>query len=247
MVFDVVLGSDFDLQTTGAIGVNEDELADFLDNGRRAVGQDDASTHETAVRFRDLLGDDAVWAEPSTTGVDDLLAAIEAESSGLAEPSGPAVAATGLTRTPTPSPARSRRLMLVAAAAAVVVLAGVVGIVVRSSDDGAGRDFTVAGTELAPEASAVATVVETGSGVSIDLDVSGLPPAEPGTYYQAWVKGPDGLVTVGTFHMRDGDDSVELWSGVPLDRYPTLTVTLQDEGAGQESSGRVVLSGDVRG
>jgi hypothetical protein len=137
--------------------------------------------------------------------------------------------------------------MVVAAAAAVVVLAGVVGIIVRSSDDGAGRDFTVAGTELAPEASAVATVEETGSGVSIDLDVSGLPPAEPGTYYQAWVKGPDGLVTVGTFHMRDGDDSVELWSGVPLDRYPTLTVTLQDEGAGQESSGRVVLSGDVRG
>ena len=56
MVFDVVLGSDFDLQTTGAIGVNEDEFADFLDNGRRAAGQDDASTHETAVRFRDLLG-----------------------------------------------------------------------------------------------------------------------------------------------------------------------------------------------
>lgn len=33
----------------------------------------------------------------------------------------------------------------------------------------------------------------------------------------------------------------------PLDRYPTLTVTLQDEGGGQESSGRVVLSGEVGG
>jgi Anti-sigma-K factor rskA len=103
----------------------------------------------------------------------------------------------------------------------------------------------VAGTELAPDASAVARVEETGSGVAIELDVRDLPPAEPGTYYHAWLKGPDGLVTVGTFHMQDGDNTVELWSGVPLDRYPTLTVTLQQEGAGQESSGQVVLTAEI--
>jgi hypothetical protein len=149
------------------------------------------------------------------------------------------------TARPRPSARAGRRLMLVAAAAAIVILAGLAGILVRSGGDDGGQEFAVAGTELAPEASAVATVEETGSGVSIELDVSGLPPAEPGTYYQAWVKGPDGLVTVGTFHMRGGDDKVDLWSGVPLDRYPTLTVTLQQEEAGQESSGRVVLTGDV--
>ena len=241
MVFDVVLGIDFELRATGAIGVNEDEFADFLDTGSRAAGQGDASTRDSAVRFRDLLADDAVWAEPSPTGVDDLLAAIEAESGGRV------AAGTPVARPLAPSRGRSRRLMLVAAAAGIVLLAGLVGILVRSADDGAGQDFAVAGTELAPEASAVATVEETGSGVAIELDVRDLPPAEPGTYYQAWVKGPGGLVTVGTFHMRGGDDSVELWSGVPLDRYPTLTVTLQEEGAGQESSGRVVLSGDVGG
>jgi hypothetical protein len=93
----------------------------------------------------------------------------------------------------------------------------------------------------------VATVEETGSGVAIELDVRGLPRPSGARNYQAWMKGPDGLVTVGTFHMRGGDDSVELWSGVPPDRYPTLTVTLQQEGAGQESSGRVVLSGDIGG
>ena len=126
------------------------------------------------------------------------------------------------------------------------MVAGVVGILARPGDDG-GREFDVAGTELAPDASAVATVDERGSGVAIELDVRGLPPAEPGTYYQGWVKGPEGLVTVGTFHLRGGDDTVDLWSGVPLDRYPTLTVTLQDEGGGQESSGRVVLTGEVGG
>jgi hypothetical protein len=239
MVFDVVLGSDFD-RATGVIGVNEDEFADFLDSGRHAAGQGDESTRETAVRFRNLLADDAVWAEPSPTGVDDLLAAIRAEP-------GAPVAPTRLARAAAPSRPRNRRLTLVAAAAGLVILAGAVGILVRRADDGGGRDFAVAGTELAPDASAVATVEETRSGVAIELDVSGLPPAEPGTYYQAWVKGPDGLVTVGTFHMRGGDDNIELWSGVPLDRYPTLTVTLQDEGGGQESSGRVVLLGEVRG
>ncbi|HET6832655.1 MAG TPA: anti-sigma factor [Acidimicrobiales bacterium] len=221
--------------------MNEDELADFLDNGRLAAGQGDESTRDSAVRFRDLLADDAVWAEPRPTGVDDLLAGIEAESGGSV------AAAARMDRPQAPARARGRRLVLVAAAAGIVVLAGVVGILVRAADDGAGQNFAVAGTELAPGASAVATVEEAGSGVAIELDVSGLPPAEPGTYYQAWVKGPDGLVTVGTFHMRSGDDNVELWSGVPLDRYSTLTVTLQEEGAGQESSGRVVLSGDVRG
>ena len=244
MVFDVVLGNDFELRTTGAIGVNEDEFADFLDNGSRASDPRDESTRETATRFRDLLADDAVWAEPSPTGVDDLLAAIQTESGGTV-PAAPATAPAAQPRVP--SRRRSRRLMLVAAAAGIVAVAGFVGILVRSADDGAGQDFAVAGTELAPNAAGVGTVEETGSGVSIELDVSGLPPAEPGTYYQAWVKGPDGLVTVGTFHMRGGDDHVDLWSGVPLDRYPTLTVTLQREGAGQESSGRVVLSGEVGG
>ena len=220
--------------------MNEDEFADFLDDGSRAAGQRDQSTRDSAGRFRDLLADDAVWAEPSPTGVDDLLAAIEAESGGR-------VPAAPVAGPRAPSRGRSRRLMLVAAAAGVVAVAGLVGILVRTADDDAGQDFDVAGTELAPEASGVATVEETGSGVAIELDVSGLPPAEPGTYYQAWVKGPGGLVTVGTFHMRGGDDRVELWSGVPLDRYPTLTVTLQEEGAGQESSGQVVLSGEVGG
>jgi hypothetical protein len=240
MVFDGVLGIASEVRTTGAIGVNEDEFSDFLEDGHRGARHGDEPTHDTAIRFRDLLADDAVWAEPSPTGVDDLLAAIDAEA-GVGATTGAATAR------PARSRPRSRRLMLVAVAAGVVVLAGVVGALVRSADENESQTFAVAGTELAPDASAVASVDETGSGVAIELDVRDLPPAEPGTYYQAWVKGSEGLVTVGTFHMRGGDDKVDLWSGVPLDRYPTLTVTLQQEGGGQDSSGQVVLSGDIRG
>jgi hypothetical protein len=221
--------------------VNDDELADFLDRGGRGAGPAGSATPDAASRVRDLLAEDSTWAEPSPDGVEHLLAAIGAESGGR-----PAADAA-------PSPAAARRagrrrrtVVALSAAAALLVVAGVVGVIARSGDDG-GRPYDVAGTELAPDASAVATVDERGSGVAIELDVSGLSPAEPGTYYQGWVKGPEGLVTVGTFHLRGGDDTVELWSGVPLDRYPTLTVTLQDEGGGAESSGRVVLSGEVGG
>lgn len=190
----------------------------------------------------DLLADEPVWAEPRADGADGLLSAIRAEA--RADP-------TGLRRSRRPrGAARSRPwrrpLGLVAAAAAVVLVVAVaVAALSQAGDDTAGREVAIAGTELAPDASAVATVEELGSGVAIQLDVTELPPAEAGTYYQAWVKGPDGLVTVGTFHMRDGDDTIELWAGVDLDRYPTLTVTLQQEGAGQESSGQVVLSGEI--
>jgi hypothetical protein len=220
--------------------VNEDELADSLDPGGAAAGRGEAATG-AAGRIRDLLADGATWAEPAPEGVEDLLAAIAAEP-----PASPADVAAR----PSPPAARrgarrSRTLVALAAAAALVVVAGVVGLVARSGDGGGGREVDVAGTELAPDASAVATVEELGSGVAIELDVRDLPPAPPGTYYQGWVKGDDGLVTIGTFHMRGGDDTVDLWSGVPLDEYPTLTVTLQDEGAGQESSGRVVLTGVI--
>jgi hypothetical protein len=241
MVLAVVPGSDHDPRPAGAIGVNEDDFAEFLDSGRRppGPGAGDASPSDTSVRFRDLLADDAVWAEPSPRGADDLLAAIQADSPDTAlRPARPSPPRAGL---------GAHRRLILSAAAGLVILAGALGILLRVGDDGDGRRVEVAGTELAPDASAVVRVEETGSGVAIELDVRGLPPAEPGTYYQAWMKGPDGLVTVGTFHLRGGDDSIELWSGVPPDRYPTLTVTLQQEGAGQESSGRVVLSGDIRG
>ncbi len=53
------------------------------------------------------------------------------------------------------------------------------------------------------------------------------------------------LVPIGTFHAREGDGPIELWSGVDVADYPTMTVTIQQEGAGPESSGIVVLRGEI--
>jgi Anti-sigma-K factor rskA len=234
--------------------VNEDELAEFLESGRLPGAPGDAARTD-AEGVRDLLADESVWAEPDPGGLDAVLAAIGSEAGPAEHGSDHRPAAIPLEAgrarharrrgAPPGAAGRSRRLVLVAAAAAVVLVAGVAAGVLRSDGGGGGREVAIAGTDLAPDASATATVEDTPSGVSVALDVRGLPPAPPGTYYQAWVKGPSGVVTIGTFHVREGDDTVELWSGVELDHYPTLTVTIQQEGQGQESSGRVVLSGRI--
>jgi hypothetical protein len=43
------------------------------------------------------------------------------------------------------------------------------------------------------------------------------------------MKGPRGLVTIGTFHLRGGPGTVELWSAVSLTDYPAITVTREPE------------------
>ncbi|HZM41608.1 MAG TPA: anti-sigma factor [Acidimicrobiales bacterium] len=136
-----------------------------------------------------------------------------------------------------------------AAAAALVLVVGAAGLL--AVQDGnhergpEGEAFDIAGTEMAPDASAVATVDAKPAGVAIVLDVHGLPPAAPGTYYQAWVEGGAGKVTVGSFHMRGGDGWIYLWSGVEAARYPMLQVTLEHEGDGEQASDDVVLVGSI--
>jgi hypothetical protein len=209
------------------------------------------SDDELTRGLRDLLADEATWAEPAPGGADALLAAIRAEGgaqpSPLDSPEVPGQPSEPLPAAVVPLTARRRRWpRRLLAAAAVVLVAGVVSVVLLGRDDDtAGREVAIAGGDQAPDASAVATVEELGSGVAIELDVEGLPPAPPGTYYEAWVRNETVLVPIGTFHMRAGDEVVELWAGVDLDDFPTLTVTLQQEGAGQESSGQVVLRGEI--
>lgn len=223
-----------------------------------------------------LLADPLLWEEPPP-GLEDLVvAAIAAEAAaggppelardetrdeaGRPRPSaGPAPSSAGTVSGLDEHRARRterrawvRPFAAGAAAAAVVAVLVLGGIgVLGSDDDGsgpAGVEVALAGTELAPEASAVADVVDTPQGTRIDLDVTGLEPAPDGTFYQAWLRQPgeggEG-VSAGTFHLRGGDGQIELWAGVTPDDYPLVTVTLQDEGAGSASSGDVVLRGTV--
>jgi hypothetical protein len=180
---------------------------------------------------RTLLAQEAIWAQPPPEMLERILARVDA------------------------APPRRRALDrrrwpllggLAAAAAILAVLALGMG---RGGDPNPHAPLPAArvaltGTPLAPQAHGTATVRDTPSGVDIRFDIQGLAPAPAGFYYEAWVKGPDGLVAIGTFHVRRPDDRpVRLWSGVDLARYPLLTVTLEPEDGNQASSGRRVLQG----
>lgn len=137
---------------------------------------------------------------------------------------------------------RPRPWLAVAGMAAATAL-----VVVLLWPPAAVERYQLTGSDLAPEATAIALVESTPSGDSIRLSIDALPPAPAGSFYQAWVRGDRGLVSVGTFHLRGGDGVVELWSGVDLTDYPTLTVTIEPEDADQTSSGRVLISGRIAG
>jgi Anti-sigma-K factor rskA, C-terminal len=211
---------------------DEERYAEYLEGGTLDDTLDDAARAELD-ELRRLFASPSTWDDPPPELADVIVAEIRAEV--------PAVR---------PTAARRRRrtwmrpvLTVAAAAAAVVAVALGAVLVTRDSDDG--ESFTLANTDVIPGASASATVESTGSGLSISLTIDGLPPAEPGTFYQAWMRGDDGSVPIGTFHAREGDGPIELWSGVDVADYPTMTVTIQQEGAGPESSGIVVLRGEI--
>ncbi len=183
-----------------------------------------------------LLSGESIWAEPDPAVEDRVLAAIEAET-------GPVDTLSSIR----PGIGDRKHLRIIGIAAGVFLALGL-GIGLLFAGDDTSVQVALAGTDLAPGASAVADLTETPQGLLVEMDVVGLPPAEPGTYYQAWVRNSDEqAVTIGTFHMRGGDARVELWGGVTSEQYPIITVTLQQEGDGAESSGRVVLNGRVGG
>jgi hypothetical protein len=126
----------------------------------------------------------------------------------------------------------------VAAIAVIVVLAS-------GSSGPAPLHFAmvVNGTQLAPGVHGNANLTKTASGWRIELTVPGLPHLQNGRYYQAWLKNAAGvLVTVGTFNDAR---QVTLWSGVPVTKFRTLTVTEQEANGNSASSHRTVLIGTI--
>jgi hypothetical protein len=191
-----------------------------------------------------LLARPEVWDDVAHDAEDAIVAAIAAEPPSHATSTGDVTNAA-----PNVVPIRRLRrwaMPFAAGVAAATVLVGAFALVTRSSDPD-GIELAMAGTELAPEANASALIDTTPLGTRIILDVAGLPPAQPGTYYEAWLRVDGEIgVSAGTFHLRggDGNGEIELWAGVPIDDYPLVTVTIQAE-AQAESSGVVVLKGRI--
>ncbi|MDZ7674745.1 MAG: anti-sigma factor [Acidimicrobiales bacterium] len=180
-----------------------------------------------------LLGNGAVWTDPDPDLEDDIVAAVGSEirSGEMPRPD----RHTGDLR-------RWLAPVAVGVVAAILVLVGASVLDGGAEQGTTGVAVALAGTEAAPDASAVATVTDTPLGTRIDLDVSGLAPAGRDQYYEGWLWNDDGdAVSAGSFHLRGGVGTIELWAGVGLDEYPRMTVTRETEGEGAAPSGEVVL------
>jgi Anti-sigma-K factor rskA len=130
-----------------------------------------------------------------------------------------------------------------AAAVAVAVVAIVLATGGKNSPKPLHFAMVVTGTQLAPRAKGNASLTKTDSGWRIELSATGLPHIQDGRYYQAWLKNAAGvLVPVGTFNDAR---KVTLWSGVPVTKFRTLTVTIQPANGNPISSGKRVLIGRI--
>ena len=204
--------------------------------------------------LRAELGAAAVWEEPPA-GLEDQVvravtqAAIAAPASTVSAP-----AESDGQRAPAQSwwsrlrarlalrrPALALALSLPVAAAAAVAIA----LVTSSGTSTPELQFAmvVVGTPLAPGAHGSATLTKKTSGWEIKLNATGLPRREGTQFYQAWLKNAAGvLVPVGTFNDAR---NVTLWSGVPVTKFRSLTVTQQVANGNPKSSGRKVLTGTI--
>lgn len=196
-----------------------------------AAGPDDSSRPEERLDLiRDVLAEVATWAEPPPQVVHGLLAAVAEDRRGAVE-----------------DPSAGTRVRWPVIAATVGAIAAVIALVFSTvSVLNADTEIVLAmsGTELELGATGQALARPTGSGWWIRLELSGLPPAPEGSFYQGWVWSDDGQgVSIGTFHLRGGEEPVVLWSGVELSAYPSIWVTLQNEGEGPEASDLIVMTG----
>lgn len=177
--------------------------------------------------IRAILGDEATWTEPPPEVLKRVLADIE----GDVDQQGPGGPSWGW----------------IAAAAAIILIiatAGMTGVFSPAAQE----QVAMAGTELQPEASGVASVREADAGWWIRLELDDLPAASVGTYYEGWVWNDAGEgVSIGTFHLRGGEPAIELWSGVDPADYPSIWVTLENEDGDPSASDRVVMRGRPSG
>lgn len=177
--------------------------------------------------LHELLASDDVWVDPDPATESAVVDAIVGDRGQIRPPGRP----------------RARRSLTAAAVLAAISVGAVVGTLALSRDAAApGVAVALAAADPSASMSASATVDRRPGGVRIVLDVGNLPPAEAGTFYQAWLTNDVERVSAGTFHLRGSTGEIELWCGIDEPGYSTLAVTLERMGA---DDGPVVLTGRI--
>ncbi|MGH2893822.1 MAG: anti-sigma factor [Solirubrobacteraceae bacterium] len=226
---------------------NDDRIAYLAGEDGTSLPANEAAALDA---LRAELGAGAIWEEPPADLEDQVVLAVSraVAAEGAAGTPEPDAAPVQRRRSPSlwsrlrarrPAFALSLSLPVLAAAAVAIVLVTSSG----TSTPALRFAMVVQGTPLAPGAHGSATLTKTTSGWRIQLSATGLPRRDGTNYYEAWLKNADGvLVPVGTFNDAR---KVTLWSGVPVTKFRSLTVTQQVANGNPKSSGRKVLTGTI--
>lgn len=178
-----------------------------------------------------VLADPITWSEPGEEMVQSLIAAMAHRGSQV-RPDDSHIAAGRAAR-----PARAW-IGAVAAVALLAVVWSQAGQESLSGDDVFALEAVADGLEATARAGPAA------AGWWIQLDVAGLPGAPEGSFYEGWAHDDITWISLGTFHMRD-PGPVTLWSGVSLQDYSRLVVTLEAIDGDPAPSLDVVLEGTI--
>ncbi|MEM7272167.1 MAG: anti-sigma factor [Actinomycetota bacterium] len=244
-----------------------DEWAAHLDPGVDGSMDDgmtlDATERAALDRIRSNLADPTVWEEPppslrgrllaeAQTQVQDQAAGLPGQTPGIGTvitggadgvdgPAGSDQDAVSRAR----AKARARWIGPLTAVAAAVVVFGLVFWPRADNPVSELPTYELAASALAPDATATVRSEPMGAGVEIWARFSGLAPAAPGEYYAGWLMGEAGMVSIGSFHARTDGAPVGLWSGVAVQDYPQMIITLQREGEPPGPSDAIVFEGRI--
>lgn len=223
---------------------NEIDIDPYADDAGRVSA---LFSNEVGADISDLLGDTALWEQPSPDLGDRIVAAVSSE----ADVSAPATASSGDGgdgAVVSMFSSRRVRTAVLGSAAALAMLFGGILLLSAVSGNPQEEDFAAAlvPTGVIADVSGDVEVTSLDSGLRIELDAPSLPRRANGEFYEGWLRLADGrLVPIGTFHEGGG---VTLWAGIELDKVLGMTITLEEAVAAdspeQASSGRVVLKLD---
>jgi len=176
------------------------------------------------------LQGESMWVEPPEGLEDSIVAAITRETAPEPGPSPAPVVDNGSRRF-------SARSVVVGSVAAVVLL--VVGVVLMlSRTQTPDWEATMAGTDVAPLASAVVAGWNMDAGTRVVLETSDLGQAPDGFVYQLWFSKGSQDVSAGTF---TDPSHVELTVGIARKDYPTVWLSLQPINTGAGDAGAALL------
>ena len=134
-----------------------------------------------------------------------------------------------------------------AATAALALGVGIGLFVSADGDDGAERTAAVMLEPVtgATSAQGEAVVLDAQGDGQVELDVTGLPPSDPGTAYELWLlNSPDDLVSLGTFTVpMSGERSVSVPLPVEPTEFAFFDISVEPVGGDGSHSGQSVLRG----